>query len=167
MAPTARLVGSPAANPSKPQAPCAHPLPRHYRRVWPQVGQVQSPSRPETCRRGTSSAPWHWRKGVGRPFAIEHSNLGLSTKVLNQRLRKLTHFGVLDRSSFPELPPRVVYQLTRFGDQFVRVLDQIAALRPHRAPTVGGSIVGSCGQIRALKLLWQRSGNWNAGRACP
>ena len=80
------------------------------------------------------------REGVRRPGAIEHSIPGLSTKVLNERLRKLTHFGVLDRSSFPELPPRVEYQLTRFGDQFVHVLDQIAALRPQHAPTVGGLI---------------------------
>ena len=79
------------------------------------------------------------REGVVRPGAIEHSIPGLSTKVLNERLRKLTHFGLLDRTSYPELPPRVEYQLTSFGGQFVRILDQIAALKPHRASPVGGA----------------------------
>ena len=79
------------------------------------------------------------REGVRRPGAIEHSIPGLSTKVLNERLRKLTHFGLLDRTSYPELPPRVEYQLTSFGGQFVQILDQIAALTPDRASVVGGA----------------------------
>ena len=78
------------------------------------------------------------RDGVHRPGGIEHSIFGLSAKVLNQRLRKLTNFGLLERTSYAELPPRVEYQLTNFGGQLVHILDQIAALDPPIAPPVVG-----------------------------
>ena len=68
------------------------------------------------------------RHGVHRPGALESSLPGLSTKVLNERLRKLVRFGILERNAFPEIPPRVEYTLTEFGGRFVRVLDEIAAL---------------------------------------
>lgn len=68
------------------------------------------------------------RHGVHRPGALEASLPGLSTKVLNERLRKLVRFGILDRTAYPEVPPRVEYRLTAFGGRLVRVLDDIAAL---------------------------------------
>lgn len=68
------------------------------------------------------------RHGVHRPGALETSLPGLSTKVLNERLRKLVRFGILERTAYPEIPPRVEYTLTAFGGRFVRVLDEIAAL---------------------------------------
>lgn len=68
------------------------------------------------------------REGIHRPGAIETSLPGLSTKVLNERLRKLVRFGILERTAFPEIPPRVEYTLTPFGRRFAHVLDEIAAL---------------------------------------
>ncbi len=67
-------------------------------------------------------------KGVNRPGAIEHAVEGLSAKVLNERLRKLCRFGVLERQAFAEIPPRVEYQLTPLGIKLGAVLDQIEAL---------------------------------------
>ena len=54
---------------------------------------------------------------------------GLTTKVLNERLNKLTSLGIIDRESFPEVPPRVEYQLTAFGHDFVAILDQVSELQ--------------------------------------
>jgi DNA-binding HxlR family transcriptional regulator len=68
------------------------------------------------------------RKGVVRPGAIERAMAGLTAKVLNDSLRKLLRFGVLERDVFPELPPRVEYRLTDFGERFCRVLDEIGKL---------------------------------------
>lgn len=68
------------------------------------------------------------RGGVCRPGAIEHSIEGLSKKVLNERLRKLVRYGIVERHGYPELPPRVEYRLTRFGEKFSGMLDSIAAL---------------------------------------
>lgn len=73
------------------------------------------------------------RSGVRRPGAIEHSVPGLSQKVLNERLRKLVRFGILARESFPEVPPRVEYSLTDFGERFAGILDAIRELEAGRA----------------------------------
>ena len=68
------------------------------------------------------------RRGVHRPGAMEHAVPGLSTKVLNERLRKLMRFGILEKNSYAESPPRVEYALTDFGRRFSKILDSIAAL---------------------------------------
>src|SRR3990172_13169084 len=68
------------------------------------------------------------RRGVRRPGAIEHAIDGLTAKVLNERLRKLQKYGILDKKSYPEVPPRVEYALTPFGEKFSTILDQIARL---------------------------------------
>jgi DNA-binding HxlR family transcriptional regulator len=69
------------------------------------------------------------RDGVRRPGAMEHAIEGLSKKVLNERLNKLLRFGILDKQTYPESPPRVEYRLTPFGAKFCSVLDGIAALQ--------------------------------------
>lgn len=69
------------------------------------------------------------RRGVHRPGALEHAIEGLSKKVLNERLAKLVRFGVLNKHSFAELPPRVEYRLTTFGAKFCALLDGIEALQ--------------------------------------
>ena len=68
------------------------------------------------------------RQGVNRPGAMERSVEGLTTKVLNERLRKLIGYGVLHRTVFAEVPPHVEYGLTDFGCKFVGVLDSIESL---------------------------------------
>lgn len=68
------------------------------------------------------------RQGINRPGAMEREVEGLTTKVLNERLRKLIGYGVLDRRVFAEVPPRVEYNLTEFGNKFVGILDNIKAL---------------------------------------
>lgn len=68
------------------------------------------------------------RRGVNRPGAMEHAVEGLTTKVLNERLRKLVRYGVLEKNSYSEIPPRVEYGFTRFGERFLAVLDMIESL---------------------------------------
>lgn len=74
------------------------------------------------------------RHGTNRPGAMEHAVEGLTAKVLSERLRKLTRYGVLEKRSFPEVPPRVEYRFTPFGERFVGVLDAIDALAAERGP---------------------------------
>lgn len=69
------------------------------------------------------------KRGVNRPGAMEKSVDGLTTKVLNERLRKLVRFGILDREEFAEVPPRVEYRLTPFGEKFAVLLDAIDGLQ--------------------------------------
>lgn len=67
--------------------------------------------------------------GINRPGQMVKSVEGLTTKVLNDCLRKNLDFGILDRIAYPESPPRVEYELTAFGQKFIRVLDQLEALQ--------------------------------------
>ncbi len=66
--------------------------------------------------------------GVSRPGAMQRRVSGLTAKVLNERLRKLLRFGIIERHVFAEVPPRVEYSLTAFGRKFDGVLKEIAAL---------------------------------------
>lgn len=69
------------------------------------------------------------RDGVKRPGAMQKAVAGLSTKVLNERLRKLQRFGLVDKRTFAEVPPRVEYQLTEFGQRFSAMLDGVDQLQ--------------------------------------
>lgn len=52
---------------------------------------------------------------------------GISQKVLSQRLSKLTSYGMLTRTSYPETPPRVVYGLTGVGKSAVTPAKQMVS----------------------------------------
>lgn len=67
--------------------------------------------------------------GINRPGEMVHSIEGLTTKVLNQCLRKNTEFGILERISYNEVPPRVEYRVTDFGTEFMKVLDELEKLQ--------------------------------------
>jgi DNA-binding HxlR family transcriptional regulator len=81
------------------------------------------------------------RDGVRRPGAMQRSVQGLSTKVLNERLRKLQRYGILEKSVYPEVPPRVEYRLTDFGRRFGAILDDIERLQASldRSPGPGSA----------------------------
>lgn len=65
---------------------------------------------------------------MNRPGALERHIDGISTKVLSERLRKLTAYGLLLKHSFPEVPPRTEYSLTASGSKLIRILRQIKEL---------------------------------------
>ena len=67
--------------------------------------------------------------GVNRPGEMVRSVDGLTTKVLNDCLRKNLDFRIINRVAFPEIPPRVEYEITAFGRKFIRILDQIENLQ--------------------------------------
>ncbi len=69
------------------------------------------------------------QQGIVRPGAIARAMNGISTKVLNERLKKLTTFGILKRLDFSELPPRVEYHYTDFGERFLSIIDETAKVQ--------------------------------------
>ncbi|MDR4477549.1 MAG: helix-turn-helix domain-containing protein [Nitrospira sp.] len=85
---------------------------------------------------------WSWsilraiHAGTHRPGQIERAISGLSTKVLNERLRKLVRHGVLEKTEFPEIPPHVEYGFTELGEKFLAVLRQIEMLERERAQQI-------------------------------
>ena len=80
---------------------------------------------------------WKWSltvyqllaNGINRPGEMVRSVEGLSTKVLNECLKRNVEFGILDKQMFNELPPRVEYQVTPFGEKFLLILDQLENLQ--------------------------------------
>ena len=66
--------------------------------------------------------------GVARPGALERHIAGISTKILSERLRKLTAYGLLTKHSYAELPPRTEYALTARGKKLARIIAQLHAL---------------------------------------
>lgn len=66
--------------------------------------------------------------GVNRPGALERAIPGISTKVLSERLRKLTDYELLEKHVFAEVPPRTEYTLTAKGAKLATIIDAIKAL---------------------------------------
>ncbi len=67
--------------------------------------------------------------GINRPGEMARSVEGLSTKGLNECLRRNIQFGILKKINYPEIPPRVEYVVTDFGEQFIDTVDKIEALQ--------------------------------------
>ena len=68
------------------------------------------------------------QRGIRRPGAMERTVEGLTAKVLNDCLRVLVSYDVLEKRSYPEVPPRVEYYFTPFGRKFVETFKFLDAL---------------------------------------
>jgi len=66
---------------------------------------------------------------INRPGEMVRSVEGLTTKVLNSCLKRNIEFGILERETFNEIPPRVEYQVTTFGLKFIKVLAELEKLQ--------------------------------------
>ena len=64
--------------------------------------------------------------GTKRFGELQRSLNGVSQKVLSEKLRSLEDKGIVDRTVYPEVPPRVEYSLTDFGNTLSPVLDALA-----------------------------------------
>jgi len=64
-------------------------------------------------------------KGINRFSALERSLTGISPKTLSERLKNLEKAGIVTRRSFPEVPPRVEYTLTRMGLDLIPLIDHM------------------------------------------
>ena len=50
---------------------------------------------------------------------------GISDKMLIQELKALMKFGLIERTSYPEMPPRVDYRLSSKGQLLLPLIDQL------------------------------------------
>jgi DNA-binding HxlR family transcriptional regulator len=68
--------------------------------------------------------------GLSRPSELLRACPSLSAKVMNERLRKMVRFGIVERTVFGTKPPlEVVYVLTPFGQRFRGILDEVRQLQ--------------------------------------
>lgn len=63
--------------------------------------------------------------GPKRPSEISSTLERVSAKTLTQRLRELEQYGILVRTAYDEIPPRVVYELTERGKDLLFILDAL------------------------------------------
>ena len=93
--------------------------------------------------------------GINR-FDDLQRDLGLSRKVLAERLKHLVEAGMLERRAYSERPPRHEYVLTPKGFEFVDVLMAMAAWGDRWTAGDAGPPVlrrhRSCGQITQVEL---------------
>ncbi len=72
-------------------------------------------------------------RGVLRFSELEKSIPGVSQKMLIQQLRELERDGIVSRTVYPQVPPKVEYRLTEWGQAMCPALDALlewAAMRP-------------------------------------
>ena len=81
-------------------------------------------------------------EGRSRFCELERSLGGISPRTLSLRLRSLEEEGILERTTFPEVPPRVEYALTDKGRALVPIID---SMRTYGSEWLGA--VGSCAEI--------------------
>jgi DNA-binding HxlR family transcriptional regulator len=61
---------------------------------------------------------------------------GVSDKMLIQQLKELQRDGVVDRTDYGEIPPRVDYSLTPFGKSLARTLAPLCAWGERHSATI-------------------------------
>ena len=72
--------------------------------------------------------------GPQRFTALEGALEGISHRVLTVTLRTLETDGMITRTSYPEAPPRVEYEMTALGESFLsQTLALVAWAQNHRA----------------------------------
>ena len=65
--------------------------------------------------------------GRSRFCELERSLAGISPRTLSLRLRALEEQGVVERHTYPEMPPRVEYALTEKGRALLPIIDDMRA----------------------------------------
>ena len=66
-------------------------------------------------------------EGTRRFSDLQRRLSGVSQKVLTAQLRELESDGVVRRTVYPEVPPRVEYALTELGQELIPVLEGLHA----------------------------------------
>ena len=93
---------------------------------------VQSNSRCPVCRTAeVVCGKWtlllirDLAEGSSRFCELERSLEGISPRTLSLRLRALEAEGIVERRTYPEVPPRVEYRLTAKGRALVPLIEQM------------------------------------------
>ena len=80
-------------------------------------------------------------EGRSRFCELERSLAGISPRTLSLRLRALEEQGIVERHTFPEVPPRVEYALTAKGRALVPIIE---SMRSYGSEWLGAE--GSCAE---------------------
>lgn len=70
--------------------------------------------------RNLLARPWRFNE-------LKKDLVGISQKVLTDSLRSMEADGIITRTVYPEVPPRVEYSLTELGKSLKPILDSMRA----------------------------------------
>jgi DNA-binding HxlR family transcriptional regulator len=77
-------------------------------------------------------------EGRSRFCELERSLQGISPRTLSLRLRALEEEGIVERRTFPEVPPRVEYALTEKGLALLPIIEDMRVYGRRWLPEVEG-----------------------------
>jgi DNA-binding HxlR family transcriptional regulator len=89
---------------------------------------------------------WFINEGYKRPSELQRKIPNASRRVLNMQLKELEEHELIAKKIYPEVPPKVEYSLTEFGETLIPVI----------------SVLGQWGdehQERLRHLILKRLGN--------
>jgi DNA-binding HxlR family transcriptional regulator len=69
----------------------------------------------------------HLLSGTKRFSELHRLLVDISHRTLAKQLRELEHDGIIRRKVYPQVPPRVEYSLTKFGETLTPVLEAMHA----------------------------------------
>ncbi len=78
-------------------------------------------------------------EGCSRFCELERSLAGISPRTLSLRLRALEEEGIVERHTYPEVPPRVEYSLTDKGEALLPIIDD---MREYGSTWLGAACAG-------------------------
>jgi DNA-binding HxlR family transcriptional regulator len=83
---------------------------------------------------------FHLFGGEVRRFSdLEKLITGISQKMLAQQLRQLEDDGIVARTVYQQVPPKVDYRLTEWGQMLCPVLDALLAWAERREPAAANA----------------------------
>jgi DNA-binding HxlR family transcriptional regulator len=82
-------------------------------------------------------------EGCSRFCELERSLQGISPRTLSLRLRALEEEGIVERRTYPEVPPRVEYELTEKGRALLPLIDDMRRYGREWLGACGGQTAGS------------------------
>jgi DNA-binding HxlR family transcriptional regulator len=94
---------------------------------------------------------WHLGDNVMRFGELQRSLPGVNAKMLTKQLRELEKDGVIRRTVYPEVPPRVEYAITEFGRTLIPILQALCAWGALYLGIENGNTSGSASQCPAAK----------------
>jgi DNA-binding HxlR family transcriptional regulator len=80
-------------------------------------------------------------EGRSRFCELERSLAGISPRTLSLRLRALEEEGIVNRRTYPEVPPRVEYELTDKGRALLPLIEDMRQYGREWLGALGGTSV--------------------------
>lgn len=93
---------------------------------------------------------WALRDNVMRFGELQKGLPGVNAKMLTKQLRELEDDGVITRTIYPQVPPRVEYSITDFGRTLIPILQALCSWGAHYLE-IEDPAVGKCPAMEGKK----------------